>query len=39
MYYHAYPVGFKAQKVVWDILWEMDILEGAAGPVFKVKEG
>ena len=35
LYHHAYPVGYRASKVVFGRTYEMRIEEGATGPVFK----
>lgn len=39
LYHHAYPVGFKAQKEIFNRVWEMRIEEGTSGPIFIVTDG
>jgi hypothetical protein len=39
LYHHAYPVGFKAQKEIFNRVWEMRIEEGISGPIFIVTDG
>ena len=38
MYHHIYPVGYRATKAHFGRDYEMEIEEGAAGPVFKVTD-
>lgn len=37
-YHHAYPVGYRATKVVFGKTYEMSIEEGEAGPAFCVQD-